>query len=106
VKRYRFDVDGTLCATTGMDYANASPLQRAIEEVRRIHAAGHYVVITTCRGALSGEDWFDETRDQLAAWGLHEGLGYDELRVGVEFFDVIVDDRAVNAGDWRSRIST
>ena len=91
---YVFDLDGTLCETDGMDYADARPLLGRIGIVNGLYLAGHTIVIDTARGSGSGIDWHGETTWQLARWGVR----YHELRCGKKAVgDVYVDDRAENA---------
>src|SRR5690606_7625378 len=92
--RYAFDLDGTLCRTRGMDYSGAEPIPERVALVRELKARGNRITIDTGRAVHH----FDLTRSQLAEWG----VPYDELRVGQKVAaDVYVDDRAINAGDFR-----
>jgi len=96
---YCFDIDGTLCDTDGNNYRDAAPYPEAIKEVRRLYDAGHIIKMFTARGTTSKIDWTDLTRDQLEEWR----VPYHELIMNVKpSFDIIVDDRAVNAEEWRA----
>lgn len=91
-KTYVFDLDGTLCSHE-KDYNDAIPMPGRIAEVNKLFEQGHHIIIDTARGATTGIDWFHITEKQLALWGLK----YHSLRVGKKlFYDVIVDDKAIN----------
>tara|TARA_Y100000004_G_scaffold152114_1_gene175121 strand:- start:17292 stop:17633 length:342 start_codon:yes stop_codon:yes gene_type:complete len=103
--RYCFDLDGTLCTlevdgmTEGikkdvLQYNDAKPIQDRIDFVNQLHKEGHYIIIETARGRVSGYDWFAETEKQLSGWG----LSYDELRTGTkQAADLYIDDKGINA---------
>lgn len=95
---YIFDLDGTLCHTTGMEYANSTPMRRRIERVNKLYDAGHTIIIDTARGTTSGADqWWDLTREQLKTWGVK----YHTLHLGTKpYGDIYVDDRAIEAYDF------
>jgi len=103
--RYCFDLDGTLCTleVDGMvegiqkdilQYTDAKPIQDRIDFVNKLHEEGHYIIVETARGRMSGRDWFEETVKQLSGWG----LSYNELRTGTkQAADLYVDDKGINA---------
>ena len=88
---YCFDLDGTLCTNNNGIYGEATPLLSSIEMVRNLHAAGHTIIIFTARGTVTGKDWSDLTRAQLAGWG----VPYDRLLFGKPEADIFVDDKAL-----------
>ena len=96
---YCFDIDGTLChIVSDGNYANAVPMTKAISEVNRLHDCGHKIVLFTARGASTGIDWRKVTENQLMSWDIK----YDELITDRKpTCDVFVDDKAINALDWR-----
>ena len=96
---YCFDLDGTLCTSvTDSDYTKALPLVSAICKVNDLFDAGNEILIFTGRGSTSGRDWTDFTRRQIDGWGLK----YHKLITNKKpTYDVIVDDKAINAADWR-----
>ena len=99
---YCFDIDGTLCDTQEKKYLEASPFEDAVKEVNRLYDAGHHILMFTARGTTSGIDWTEETAVQLKRWGVK----YHELIMNVKpSFDIIIDDRAVNADDWRATLA-
>ena len=96
IMRYVFDIDGVICNTTGMEYADATPFWDTIERIRHLKEDGHTVIFYTARGAVSGTDWGEVTRDQLEQWE----IPYDELYFGKPAGDFYIDDKAINISDW------
>ena len=97
---YVFDLDNTLCQTTGKDYANAIPITERIGRLNDLSKAGHTILIDTARGSGSGEDWTQRTAEQLDRWGVL----YHTLRCGVKPpADFYIDDKAINVHDWTGR---
>lgn len=94
---YCFDIDGTLCTNTYGAYEAAEPFHDVIEEVNRLYAEGHVIVLYTARGATTGIDWREMTERQLSEWNVR----YHKLFSGKPTADVYVDDRAINAHAWR-----
>lgn len=98
---YCFDLDLTLCITSANDYAQSVPIDKAIREVNRLYDNGHRILIFTARGSSSGIDYRALTEDHLRAWGLK----YHELILKKPSYDIIIDDKAINAVEWRQKIS-
>lgn len=97
--RICFDLDGTICTfRPDMDYENAEPIPEMIKRVCWHKRRGDYVVIQTARGDGTGKDWSEVTARQLWDWA----VPYDELRYGKAWADIYIDDRAINAHDYRA----
>jgi histidinol phosphatase-like enzyme len=99
-KTYAIDIDGTLCRTPGNEYEKAQPIFKAINAVNKLYDEGNTIKIFTGRGCLSGKDWKTLTELQLKTWGVK----YHELLMNKPHFDVMVDDHAINAEEWRATI--
>lgn len=97
--RYIFDIDNTICITTGSDYYNSTPMMFRIEVINGLYAAGHDVVYWTSRGMASGKNWEAFTKEQLDKWGCK----YSELLFNKPMYDVWVDDKAFNDSDFFTR---
>lgn len=93
---YCFDIDGTLCTQTNGNYKLAKPIHERIVVVNGLYNAGHIIKLFTARGATSGIDWRDITKQQLNTWGVY----YHELIMGKPHADVFIDDKAFNADQW------
>jgi glycerol-3-phosphate cytidylyltransferase len=99
---YCFDIDGTICDTNGNDYRNALPFEEVLREINRLYDEGNYIKFFTARGTSSGIDWTNFTTTQLETWGVR----YHELIMNIKpSFDIMVDDRAVDAAVWRKQLS-
>ena len=97
--RYVFDIDGTLTLPDPTkDYEKAIPDKESISEVNRLYDAGHTITIFTARGASSGKDWHTLTVQQLKVWGVKY---HTLLDTGKPSWDVFVDDKALNADEWK-----
>ena len=92
-----FDLDGTLCSNTEGAYEGAEPWPTCIAVVNRLYDEGHRIIVHTARGSTTGVDWRAVTLRQLADWGVR----YHELVLGKPTADVYIDDKAINADDWR-----
>lgn len=100
--KYCFDLDGTLCTNTWGNYNKAEPFQDCIEEVNRLYDEGNIIKIFTARGTTSKKDWTEMTKNQLSTWNVK----YHELIMNIKpSADVIIDDIAINALDWREKIN-
>lgn len=97
---YCFDLDGTICSLTeNNDYSKASPFDDMVQAVNKLYDEGNTIKIFTARGITSGKDWCLVTKNQLQDWNIK----HHELIMGKKpSFDIIVDDKAVNANDWRA----
>ena len=65
MKKYCFDLDGTLCTNTEGDYETAQPLFSRIKRVNELYESGDYILIFTARGYVTGIDWTMLTKNQL-----------------------------------------
>ena len=100
---YCFDLDGTLCHTEGSDYMNSIPMQERIDVVNRLFDEGNTILIDTARGAGSGINWLDETKEQLAQWDVK----YHKLRVRIKFHaDIFIDDKGISDKDFFREIDS
>ncbi len=94
-KEIYVDIDGTICQTHGIDYVKAEPLPARIDKINSLYDAGNRIVYWTARGALSGKDYSMLTRRQLQEWGCK----YHDVRFDKPAFDLLIDDKAMNATD-------
>ena len=99
---YCFDIDGTICSSvTDSKYHLAEPFEDCINEINRLYRSGNRIIMMTARGSVSKKDWTELTLKQLNDWGVN----YHELimhkKPNADFF---IDDKAINAADWRRSI--
>lgn len=102
MKKYCFDLDGTLCTNTWGKYDEAKPFFDCIAEVNRLYNEGNVIKIFTARGTTSKIDYTELTKKQLESWR----CDYHELIMNVKpSADIIIDDIAINASEWRQQIN-
>lgn len=94
------DIDETICKTPpDRDYSKAEPLYNNISKINALYDAGHNITYWTARGTGSGKDWLGLTKQQFDDWGVK----YHDLQFGKPAYDVLIDDKAVNAYEWMKR---
>jgi hypothetical protein len=87
------DVDETICCYEGeRDYPSAKPIEKHIGMINKLYDLGHHIVYWTARGANSGIDWTELTKEQLVSWGAkHHGV-----LLGKPHYDLYIDDKSIN----------
>lgn len=92
-RRFVFDIDGVIAKLTkDNNYPLAEPNQPMIDLINQLYDMGHYIVLFTARGYVTGIDWRDVTEKQMERWGLK----YHELHFGKPNGDYYVDDRMIS----------
>jgi capsule biosynthesis phosphatase len=98
--RIVIDLDGTLCSIRKHDetYADVSPINEAIEAVRKLKGDGHTIIIYTARhmktcNANTGLVVARIGRITLE-WLERYGVPYDEIYFGKPWGDLYIDDGA------------
>ena len=91
-KVYMVDIDGTICTTVeNGSYSQAVPIKKNIVRINQLYDKGNKIIYWTARGATTGIDWADITKNQLDGWGVR----YHELKMGKPFYDIWIDDKAM-----------
>jgi len=99
---YCFDIDGTICETTeNSSYENAKAYPSVVAAINKLYDQGHTVFLYTARGSVSGKDWSELTNKQVKSWGIK----CHEVKMGKPFYDLMIDDRSINANMWRSTLN-
>jgi capsule biosynthesis phosphatase len=104
--RICIDLDGVICQLRAPDqtYGELEPVPGAVERVRDLRAAGHYVIIQTARHMKTCEGNVGKViaRQGLVTleWLDRHGVEYDELIFGKPHADVYVDDNALRFESW------
>ncbi len=96
MKKYCFDIDGTICTNTDGDYESAEPYLQRIKQINSLHENNNTIILFTARGTTSGIDWTDITIKQLTEWGVN----YDKLLFGKPEADFFIDDKATDLFNW------
>lgn len=91
-----FDIDKTIFETEDTDYTTSKPIIKNIEIVNKLYDEGHEITLWTARGALSGIDWTELTKNQLSMFGVK----YHYLKLDKPFFDLFIDDKVFNSVDF------
>jgi hypothetical protein len=86
-----FDIDGVVCKTKDGDYYNAVPIKSRIKKINEVYKH-HTVIFYSARGAVTGIDYSDLTREQFEAWGLK----YHGIFLSKPPWDLFVDDKAMS----------
>lgn len=96
--KYCFDIDDTICKNVGdKQYLLQHPFKETIRHINSLYEAGNEIILFTARGSSSGIDWYSRTEKQLKWWGVK----YHTLLLGKPSYDIIIDDKAINAADYR-----
>ncbi|HEV2973127.1 MAG TPA: hypothetical protein VGY55_24380 [Pirellulales bacterium] len=104
--RICIDLDGVICQLRqeGQQYADLEPVPGAIEKLRALRSAGHYVIICTARHmkTCGGNIGQVVARQGAVAlqWLAEHGIEYDEIHFGKPHADVYLDDNAVRFEGW------
>jgi capsule biosynthesis phosphatase len=100
------DLDGVVCRLKqpGQDYADLEPVPGAVEALRGLKAAGHYLILYTARhmktcGGNVGQVVARQGATTLN-WLARQGIVYDEIHFGKPHADVYLDDNAVRFASW------
>jgi hypothetical protein len=95
------DIDRTLCTYARKNgKKTAIPNRDVIDRVNALYDKGHEIIIWTSRNVISRRDQTKFTKDQLRDWGVR----YTSLDMEKPYFDLFVDDRAVNVAHWMEGI--
>ena len=93
------DIDETIFHTPleePRDYTKSKPNVENINKANKLYDAGHRIIYWTARGSRSGIDWHDLTKQQLDEYGVK----YHSLRCDKPYYDLFIDDKAINVSDW------
>jgi capsule biosynthesis phosphatase len=106
--RICIDLDGVVCQLRrpGQQYAELEPVPGAVEKLRALRAAGHYVILCTARHMKTcGGNVGQVVARQGAVtlnWLARHGIEYDEIHFGKPHADVYIDDNAVHFVSWEA----
>ena len=96
MKKYCFDIDGTICTNTDGNYEDAKPHVTRIQQINSLQKEGNKIILFTARGTTTEIDWRHLTEKQLKSWG----VSYDELLFGKPEADKYIDDKAEDIFNW------
>jgi capsule biosynthesis phosphatase len=104
--RLCIDIDGTICRfrETGEGYAEVTPLPGAVERMKSLKAAGHYLILLTARhmATTGGNPGLAVARQgkTLFDWLARHDIPYDELWFGKPQADLYIDDNGYRFTSW------
>jgi len=104
--RICIDLDGVICQLKepGQTYADIEPLPGAVDKLRQLKAAGHYIIISTARHmkTCQGNVGMVVARQGAVTldWLARHGIEYDEIHFGKPHAQVYLDDNAVRFDGW------
>jgi len=104
--RLCIDIDGTICRfrETGEGYADVTPLPGAVERMKSLKAAGHYLILLTARhmATTGGNPGLAVARQgkTLFDWLARHDIPYDELWFGKPQADLYIDDNGYRFTSW------
>ena len=104
--RIVIDLDGVICPIKPPDgsYADLKPLPGAVEKLRELRAAGHYLIIQTARHMRTCDGNLGLILKRMGKvtldWLEQHGVEYDEIHFGKPNAHVYIDDRGLRFTKW------
>lgn len=106
--RICIDLDGVICSLKqpGETYADVTPIPGAIEKMRALRAAGHYLILNTARHMKTCNGNVGQVVQRIGEitlkWLSDHGVEYDEIYFGKPWAELYIDDNALRFSDWAS----
>jgi len=104
--RICIDLDGVICQLRkpGQTYEGLQPVPGAVEKLRELKSAGHYIIICTARHMKTCEGNVGQVIARQGSvtigWLERHSIPYDELHFGKPHAQVYIDDNAVRFESW------
>lgn len=104
--RICIDLDGVVCRLreAGQTYAELEPVPGALEKLRALKAAGHYIILCTARHMKTCEGNVGLVVARQGAvtleWLKRHGIEYDEIHFGKPHAQVYIDDNGLRFESW------
>lgn len=104
--RICIDLDGVICKLRepGQTYAELEPVPGAVEKLKQLKAAGHYLIIATARHMKTCEGNVGRVVAKQGAvtleWLRRHGIEYDEIHFGKPHAQIYLDDNAWRFAGW------
>jgi uncharacterized HAD superfamily protein len=95
-KTLAFDIDGTITREiegyTRKIYLNRTPRKKVINRIRKLHEAGHFIVLFTAR--------YEEDEKITRSWLKKWNVPFHLLVFGKPMFHYLIDDRVENVREF------
>ncbi len=104
--RIVIDLDGTICSLRQAHeaYRDVRPLPGAVEKIRALKKAGHYIIIYTARHMKTCEGDVEQVKAKVGhdteAWLKKHRVEFDELHYGKPYGHVYLDDLGQAFAGW------
>ncbi len=104
--RICIDLDGVVCRLREADqaYADLEPVPGAVEKLRALKAAGHYIILCTARHMKTCEGNVGLVVARQGAvtldWLKRHAIEYDEIHFGKPHAQIYIDDNALRFESW------
>lgn len=104
--RIVIDLDGVICPVKlpHESYAALEPIPGAIEKLRELRSAGHYIIIQTARNMATCESNLGRVMKNIGGltldWLERHGVEYDEIYFGKPNAEIYIDDRGLRFSSW------
>lgn len=105
-KRICIDLDGVISSLKKGDetYRDVKPVDGAIDKIRALKQAGHYIIILTARHMKTCEGNIGLVQKRVAGmtlkWLEDYEIPYDEIHFGKPWADIYIDDNAYRFTKW------
>lgn len=106
--RICLDLDGVICELKqkGQTYLDVAPIEGAIDKIKQIKEAGHYVIIQTARHMKTCESNLGLVNARITKmtldWLEKHDIPYDEIYFGKPWAQIYIDDNALRFENWSS----
>lgn len=104
--RICIDFDGVISQLKkkGDTYDSVLPMEGAVEKIKALKDAGHYIIIFTARHMKTCEGNIGLVNSRIALstlkWLERYEIPYDEIFFGKPSADIYIDDNAFRFTDW------
>jgi len=104
--RICIDLDGVICQLKKekQTYDQLEPIPGAIEKLKKLKAAGHYIIIQTARHMKTCEGNVGRVQARIGAatlnWLEKNNVPYDEIYFGKPWAQIYIDDNAYRFENW------
>jgi capsule biosynthesis phosphatase len=105
--RICIDLDGVICQLKkpGDTYGDLAPVPGAVEKLRALRTAGHFIILCTARHMKTCEGNVGLAVARIGAitldWLARHDVAYDEIHFGKPWADVYIDDNAHRFVSWK-----